>query len=695
MIGSRRPLPVVLQAARSECGLACLTMIASHHGHDVNLAGMRARFPVSMAGSRLSDLIDFASDLGLRTRAVRAPPEDLGYLKMPAILHWNARHFVVLKRVAGRHAIIHDPASGLRRIPIAALGQSYDGVALELEPGEDFSPQSTTAHVSLRDAWGPIRGGVAAVAQVIGLSLLVQVLALAAPLFLQIAVDRATGQGDSDVLFALALAFGGVFLIRAFAEAARGWTLLYYSNILNFQMLKRLFSRLLRLPPAYFETRHVGDIMSRMGSARTLQATMTEGFASGLIDVGLGLILIVTIAIYSLPACAVILITSGLLFAVNLIVSGRMRVVQEEAIAATASEQSHMMESIRSASTIKLFAKEADRVGAWEGRYVKVVNQTIRLGRYSLSLRFIQEVIMAVQGLAVILIGVQEVLGGRLTVGAIAALVAYSQILAGHLNGFFVQFVQFRLLKVHLGRLADIIHSPLDVGWDAPSGAPQPIGSHSIALRQVSFRYGAGEPDVLCEADLVIDGGSFVALTGRSGSGKSTIIRLILGLLQPTDGDVMVGGRPLSGLIVRAWRAGAAAVMQNDRLFSGTLAENIAFFDRAAEFERIREAARAADIDDHIMSLPMGYQTSVGDMGSTLSAGQHQRVLLARALYRRPKVLILDEGTANLDPESEARIVSVIKGLPVTRIIVAHRPALIDAADAVYTMSEGRPVRLR
>ncbi len=693
MIRSSRPVPVVLQAAGSECGLACLTMIASHFGHDVNLAGMRGRFPVSMAGSRLSDLIEFAGDLGLQAKAVRAPPEDIAYLKTPAILHWNARHFVVLRKVTGRYAIIHDPASGVRRIPLAALGKSYHGVALELEPGEDFSPQSTTAHVSLRDAWGPIRGGAAAVIQVIGLSLLVQVLALAGPLFLQIAVDRATGQGDNGVLFALAIAFGGVLLIKAFAEAARGWTLLYYSNLLNYQMLKRLFSRLLRLPPAYFETRHVGDIMSRMGSARTLQATMTEGFASGLIDVGLGLILIVMIAVYSLPACAVVLISSGLLFAINLVVSAQMRVVQEEAIAAMASEQSHMMESIRSASTIKLFAKEADRVAAWEGRYVNVVNQTIRLGRYSLSLRFVQEVIMAVQGLAVILIGVQEVLGGRLTVGAIAALVAYSQMLTGHLNGFFVQFVQFRLLRVHLGRLADIIHSPLDVGWDGSTAAP--VGSHSIALRLVSFRYGAGEPDVLHEADLVIEDGSFVALTGRSGSGKSTIVRIILGLLQPTGGDVLVGGRPLAGPIVSAWRADAAAVMQNDRLFSGTLAENIAFFDRSADFERIREAAKAADIDDHIMSLPMGYQTSVGDMGSTLSAGQHQRVLLARALYRRPKVLILDEGTANLDPESEARIVNVIKALPVTRIIVAHRPALIDAADSVYTMSDGQLVRLR
>lgn len=693
MMRPSHSLPVVLQAAGSECGLACLTMIASYFGHDVNLAGMRGRFPVSMAGSRLSDLIEFAGDLGLQAKAVRALPEEIAYLKTPAILHWNARHFVVLRKVTGRRAIIHDPASGVRHIPLAALGKSYHGVALELEPGEDFSPQSTTAYVSLRDAWGPIRGAAAAVTQVIGLSLLVQILALAAPLFLQIAVDRATGQGDNGVLFALAIAFGGILLIKAFAEASRGWTLLYYSNLLNFQMLKRLFSRLLRLPPAYFESRHVGDIMSRMGSARTLQATMTEGFASGLIDVGLGLILIITIAVYSLPACAVVLISSGLLFVINLVVSAQMRVVQEEAIAAMASEQSHMMESIRSASTIKLFAKEADRVAAWEGRYVSVVNQTIRLGRYSLSLRFVQEVIMAAQGLAVILIGVQEVLGGRLTVGAIAALVAYSQILTGHLNGFFIQFVQFRLLRVHLGRLADIIHSPLDVGWDGSMAAP--VGSHSIALRRVSFRYGAAEPDVLRETDLVIEDGSFVALTGRSGSGKSTIVRIVLGLLQPTGGDVLIGGRPLSGPIVSAWRADAAAVMQNDRLFSGTLAENVAFFDHSADFERIREAAKAADIDDHIMSLPMGYQTSVGDMGSTLSAGQHQRVLLARALYRRPKVLILDEGTANLDPESEARIVNVIKALPVTRIIVAHRPALIDASDAVYAMSDGQPVRLR
>lgn len=683
----RKHLPVVLQSARSECGLACLTMVAAYHGHDVNLAGMRERFSVSMAGSRLPDLMEFARVLGLQPKAVKVSVEELKFLQCPALLHWNGAHFVVLKRVLGQRVLIHDPAVGFRSIALKTFARSFGGVALELAPEDRFEPQSAKVDVSIRDAWGPIKGGAAAVFHVVALSVTVQLLALATPLFLQIAVDRAATVSDGSLLLPLAIAFGGIFAVRAVAEGARSWTLLYYSNTLNYQMLKRLFARLLRLPPAYFETRHVGDIISRMSSARTIQSTVTEGFASGLLDAGLGVILLVTIAAYSPEAFVVVVVTTLLLAVINLIVSGQMRGVQEETISASASEQSHMMESIRAAPIIKLFGKEQDRVSSWESRYVRVINNNIRFGRQGILLKFLQDVVTSVQTLAVIYVGVRAAQRDELSIGMVTALVAYRQMFAMHLAGFFGQLVQFRLLRVHLGRLSDIVHSSVDAGSAWSSDRLDGLQSHGVELDRITFRYGAGEPDILRDVDLKIPSGQFVALIGPSGAGKSTIIRLMLGLLQPTEGVIRVGGKPLSGAVVRQWRSDVAAVMQNDRLFSGSIGENIAFFDAKAELAAIRDAARAADIDDHIMSLPMAYRTPVGDMGSTLSAGQYQRVLLARALYRKPKVLILDEGTANLDPASEAKIVEVVKGISATRIIVAHRPALIEAADCIYSLS--------
>jgi ATP-binding cassette subfamily B protein RaxB len=672
-----------------------MTMIAASHGHDVNLAGMRERFAVSMAGSRLTDLMEFARALDLKARAVKVTPEELRFLRTPAILHWGDRHFVVLTKVQGRRIVIHDPAVGIRSISFASLPEFFGGVALELTPEDHFEVQAAKVDVSIRDAWGPINGGVTAVVQVLALSIFVQILALAAPLFLQISVDMATNRTDGDILLPLTLAFVGVFIITACTDSLRSWTLLFYSNSLNFQMLKRLFGRLLRLPPAYFETRHVGDILSRMSSARAIQNTVTEGLTSGILDIGLGLILLSAIASYSFPAFLVVVSTTLLLGVLNMASSARMRRVQEEAISASAAEQSHMMESIRAASVIKLFAKELDRVISWENRYTNVINSNIKFGQMGISLKFAQDIILSAQTASVIFVGVKSAQAGNISIGMLAALVAYRQMFAMHLSGFLNQLVQFRLIGVHLGRLSDIILSKTDATTIWQTDRSDGLVDHRIELDGLTFRYGAGEPEVLKGADLCIPSGRFVAIIGASGAGKSTIIRLILGLLQPSAGSIRVGGRVLNGSVVRQWRSDVAAVMQNDRLFTGSIGANISFFDPKAELADIRVAAVAADIDQHIMSLPMAYRTPVGDMGSTLSAGQYQRVLLARALYRKPKVLILDEGTANLDPESERKVVDVVGAITATRIVVAHRPALIDAAEEVYRLEGGRLNRLR
>jgi len=663
-------------------------MIAARYGHRVDLAGLRERFSISMAGARLTDIISFAEELQLNTRGVRIELEDLKYLQKPAILHWGLKHFVVLAKVRGNLFTIHDPASGRRTLVLKEVSKHFTGIALEISPSDDFTPLVAERRVKLSDVWGRISGLWSAAIQVVGLSLTLQVFGLVAPLFLQISVDQAISPGGSDFLLGLTIAFAGIYLITAFVMAARSWTILHFSTTLNYQMVRRLFSRVLRLPTSFFENRHVGDILSRMSSARTIQSTLTEGLASGLIDAFLGVLTLVVIYFYSPLACIIVVVTTLILVAINHMITERLRGVQEEMIAASAAEQSHMMESVRAASTIKLFGREQDRVSRWQSRYGKVMNATFSVGRYSIGQKFCEDLILSVQLLAITFVAVTDVSSGQMTIGMLAALLAYRQTFALHVENLLAQAIKFRLLKVHLGRLSDLIHTNVEDAY-ATDVVPPRITDGRIEFDQVSFRYSTGEPWVLKNACFEIPEGAFVALVGASGSGKSTAVRLLLGLQQPEEGSIRIGGKILSGPLVRTWRSSVAAVLQNDRLFSGSIAENIAFFDPSPDASKIQKAAAAADIHTHIESLPMGYYTPVGDMGSTLSGGQYQRVLLARAIYRNPKVLILDEGTANLDPESEARIVNLVASLKITRIVVAHRPALVERADIVFRVNNG------
>lgn len=363
----------------------------------------------------------------------------------------------------------------------------------------------------------------------------------------------------------------------------------------------------------------------------------------------------------------------------------------EERMIASAREQSHLMESIRAATTIKLMGREAEREGSWRNLYAKVINATVSVGKYQLNATFLQNAIIGVQTVLVIYFGAKTIVaGGGFSTGMLFAFLSFRQTFTDRTLSLVNQAVQFRLLNLHLDRLSDIVTAPVEVQNFAP---PRLEVRGALTVSNLSFRYGSADPWILQGFNLDIAPGEFLAVTGTSGGGKTTLMKLLLGLQHPTEGQILLDGQVATPELWRAWRSRVGVVAQDDRLLSGSIADNIGFFDPDLDMNRVMAAAQAAQVHADVIRMPMQYQSLIGDMGSSLSGGQRQRVLLARALYRQPSILFLDEGTANLDEATEAMIADLIAQLPITRVVVAHRAALIKRASRVLTLERAQAVQ--
>lgn len=683
-IGERRKVRAVLAAEGAECGLACLVMIARYHGRGLDLNSARQRFSISLSGGNLRDLMALGDQLGFASRALRVEIGALSRVQLPAILHWDLDHFVVLSAMNSGHAVIFDPARGKRQLSIGELSNHYTGVALELTPVREFKNEPAAPSIRLSSLWTRIQGFWLGTTQLILLSLALQIATLAAPFQMQLVVDEALAGGDIDILTVIALGFGALLVIQALLDAVRGWTLQAMGFLMSYQMVGNLVHHLLRLSATFFERRHVGDILSRLGSASAIQSFFTQGIVSVLIDGAMALISIGILFVYSPQLTFVVLVSLVVMLAAALAYYPVMRARLEERLVASAKEQSFLIESVRAATTIKVMGREAERESDWRNLYSNVINASLASGQLGITYSFIQALVGGVQSIIVVWLGARTILeGGGLSVGMLIAFLAYRQTFTTRIGSLISQLIQFRLLNLHLERLADIVTSDADPISDSPMLF---VARGGISFRHVSFRYGASDALVLDRINLDIQPSEFVAITGPSGCGKTTLLKLLLGLQSPTSGDILLDGISASKGNWRGWRANVGVVAQDDRLLSGTIADNICFFDPDMTMEKIVAAAQAARIHEEIIQKPMQYRTLVGDMGSSLSGGQRQRILLARALYRNPSILVLDEGTANLDEATEQRLVDLIAELPITRIVVTHRPALARRAGRVLTL---------
>jgi ABC-type bacteriocin/lantibiotic exporters, contain an N-terminal double-glycine peptidase domain len=678
----RSRLPMILQTEAAECGLACLAMIASFHGHRIDLNTLRRQHPVSLKGVTLRGLIQVAHHLHLSSRALRFEIVHLRQLQLPAIVHWDMNHFVVLSAVTRKGITVHDPAVGEKFYSLAEACKHLTGIALELTPADGFAPKDERANLPLSTFWGRTRGAAHAMAQVFALSVVLEVLVVASPFYMQLVIDEVIARGDVDMLVVLALGFGLLMAISVASAAIRSHILLIFQNTLHFQMGARLFRHLIRLPLPYFEKRHIGDILSRFTSIEPIRNLLAEGLITAVIDGLMAVATLVMLFVYS-PALAMIVLGALALYTVLRLALYRvLRQRNEAAIQEKAKESSAFIETVQAIQSLKLFNRESERESQWLNRYASYVNANVRLGKVKIGFKTINEAIFGLENILVIYFAATFALDGGMTVGMIFAFMSYKRHFTEKTALLVEKMLEFRILDLHLERLADVALSPREPGHDRPLAYMKPIRGR-IELRNVYFRYAETEPFILVDVNLVVEPGQFVTFMGPSGGGKTTLVKIMLGLLEPTSGEVLIDDIPLSVIGPRAYREQVGAVMQEDQLLSGSIADNICFFDSSFDQERMVLCAQLAGVHDEIMRMPMAYNSLIGDMGSSLSGGQKQRVLLARALYKQPKILFLDEGTAHLDTDKERHINESLRRLNMTRISVAHRPEISSGADRI------------
>jgi ATP-binding cassette subfamily B protein RaxB len=683
-----RRVRLIRQTEMTECGLACLAMVAASHGLDVDLGSLRRRFQPSMRGASLKSLIGIADQMGLSGRPVKLPLEELKNLHAPAVLHWNLNHFVVLERVKRGKALIHNPDGRSKWYGFDELSNHFTGVALELRPADNFETGKQRERLKLSQLWRSMTGLKRALAQTLVLSLAMQAFVLASPYYTQVAIDSALPALDQNLLTVLAIGFGLLALVNAGASLLRSFVLLSAGSALSYGIASNIARRLFRLPVSWFEKRHVGDVLSRFQSVAPIQQALTQGAVAASIDGALAVLILAVMLFYSVKLTLIALAAFALYVVVRAVSFAIQRDAQQQAIISSGKEQTTMIESVRGIVTLRLFNREMSRHSLWQSRLADAVNANIQLSRVGIWQTSANTLIFGVENILSIWLAIGFVISGGFSVGMVFAFLAYKTQFTQRGASLIDQGIAFRMLGLHLERLADIALADQDTSFaEAPVDRWDLIGK--IELRDVRFRYSPSDPYVLDGVNLVVEPGEHVAITGPSGGGKSTLVKIILGLLEPESGEVLIDGIPLKQFGYANYREQVGAVLQEDTLFAGSIADNIALFDDAPEMERILRSAQTAAIHDDIARMPMGYETLVGDMGSSLSGGQKQRVLLARAFYRQAKLLVIDEGTSHVDAAREASINDEISTVDVTRIVVAHRKETIDRSKYIYLMESG------
>lgn len=681
-------MPLLRQSAAAECGLACVGMIANYHGYQTDLPTLRRRFEISMKGATFQDLVAIGEEIGLGARALKLEPEDLGSLRVPAILHWNLSHFVVLKRVIGFSKFeIFDPAEGRQILTRDEVDQQFTGVALELIPTADFKPKQEKNPVKLSSLVRFDKSMAKPIVQAILLSGFLQAFVLLAPFFIQLVIDEAILKGDLSLLFAIAIGFAVLKMFEVTTNIFRRVIFQLIGKILTFDLKASMLHHLIRLPVAYFHGRGTGDIQQRFFSLNIISSFVVDGLIEAVVDGILAITIGVILFTYN-PLLGMVVIAFVAIYMIVRItflqLSKRLETDQQ---VAQAAESTKFLETLTAIQTIKMAGIENERENLWRNKAAATINADIRVGNVTIAYDTFSEAIIGISHIIIVFLAATAAINGDMTVGMITAFLAYKVQFEQKLIELLNKWMTFRLLDVHLDRVADVILTEKEADLSTPS--TQQTFEGQIILRNVSFRYAPLEEDVLRNVNLMVEPGEFLALAGPSGHGKSTLLRLLTGIYRPTQGEISYDGKPLRSWGVKNIRRQIGVVMQDDNLLAGTIEENISMFDPEPDKERIRWATEAAEIYDDIQMMPMGMNSLVGDMGSTLSGGQKQRVMLARALYRKPQILVLDEGTSQLDVKTEMKINETLRKLKITRIAAAHRPDTLEKADRVIHVYGG------
>lgn len=611
--GFGKKVPVVLQVEAAECGIACLAMILGYYGHQIDLATLRRRYSVSIKGVTLRSLVQAADTLSFTSRAVRLELDDLPRLRTPCILHWGMNHFVVLVAVKGDLITINDPAVGRRTVPFDEVSREFTGVALEVTPNETFERKDDRETIRLRDMFRHVAGLRGALMGLFFLSLGLEVIALISPMISQVVIDEVIVTADHDLLMTITFGLAMLLLLQMFIGSVRTWAVTLFSTRVGLEWNTSLFDHLTRLPLDYFSKRHVGDVLSRFGSLGSIQQALTtdmvQTIMDGLMGIGMGIMLFIYGGWLGLVACIALVLDILL----RLVTYRTYREASEEQIVINARQQSHFIETLRGMASVKLLGLRERRRTTWLNIVIDSINIKLRLQRFDLIYGRLGDFIFGADRLIMMVLGARQVMDGSMSVGMLVAFLSYKDQFASRVGSLVGTGFKLRMLNIQSDRLADIVMTEPE-----PVSPTIPAEHHdaaSLACREMSVRYAAQEPWIFQGIDLDIPAGQSVAIIGPSGCGKTTLLKAMMGLHPMDEGHIFIDGVDISVLSLEGYRERIAGVLQDDGLFSGSVADNISGFAEQPDQELITQCAEKAAILDDIKRMPMGFETLVGDMG--------------------------------------------------------------------------------
>ncbi len=666
-------------------------MVLSALGRATRVRDLRDRFGTGRDGTSAADIVSVARAEGLVATGLRVNYSALRSVSTPTIAHWGGSHFTVVEKVTAKRAWLVDPARGRRRISREEFVEQSTGVVIELTPGPEFQRRkarlrdSTAARFAL-DLVRMAPGWITLVLLAAGLT---QLLGLAAAWASQYAIDSVIGQ-RTGTFPTLVLGVVAFVLVYATTNFGRGLASLVLQLALDRQLSSRFMGHLLRLPFGFFQTRSTGDLLTRLGSNTVVREILTSQLVSVVVDSAFVVVYTIVLVAISPLFAVVVGLVAAVQAAVFLATFRPMHELAQRELAAQAEMQTLAVDSLRGVEFLKSSGLVSAILGRWTGLLGDYLRTAYRRRRYDALNESAITLVQTTAPLVLLLAGTWQVLTGQLSVGAMVALTAVAGNLLRPVSQLMGSLRYLQTLGSHLERIYDVLESPVEPSADDALRPERVAGE--VELVDIGFRYAPGTPPMLTGVSLRVPSGAKLAVVGATGSGKTTLVRVLTGLVQPTEGMVRFDGLPMSAYADEHLRRRFGVVTQEPRVFGGSIRQNLLLGNAELSEEELLEALDTAQFLDDLRRMPMGLDTMVSDGGSALSGGQRQRLAIARALLARPAVLILDEATSHLDAITEAAIAERLSGLGCTRIVIAHRISTVIDADEIVVLDEGRIV---
>lgn len=681
-------VPFVPQVELTDCGAACLGMVLGSYGIASDQQSLRSALGAKRDGVSARRILAVARENGLPGRGVRMEPADFAFIPCPAILHWGMTHFVVLESARRDSITVVDPMSGVRRMSYAEVDRSFTGVALVFEEPPEVNAAAAkpikTPWRMLTGLLRPRRGWAA----VIALSFTLQLIGLLVPFAIKVTTDGIVPDHDRASAEFLVFAVVPFAIALMIVDVGRAMLLTALQAQADYSLVTRLTDHLLHLPFPFFQTRSAGDLLMRVRSTSVVREIVSTSAVTAILDGSLATLALVTAALVDWRSALVAAVVATLQVGVLLVTWRPLTSIARDGLDAQARSHGLLMELLSGVETVKLTGTEDEASRRWANRVSEELNLEIRRGQMHGVSRAAVVALRTAAPFAVLSYGAHRVLDDTMSLGTLFALMALTTMFLTSSAEVASTALRFSLLDSYLQRMADVFTTPRD-----KEGLP-PLeiqgDQFEVVVDRVSHAFSTGGQQVLEDISLVIASGTSLGVAGPSGSGKSTLAMLVAGLFGPMSGRVLYNNCDLARFDARATRAEVGVVSQQAYVFAGSIRENITLGDLSFTDSEIEEAARAACLHDEIVVMPMGYDTVVADGGSTISGGQRQRLAIARALLRQPKLLVLDEATSALDGPTEGRILRHVRAVGTTCVIVAHRLTTIEHCDVIAVLDGGR-----